>query len=243
MIKISIQYLDDISWVDAASHHYCINNNVDVWRINISANLAHREAFLALMEPDEIIRAGRYFNANDRNRFIVCRGALRSILANYLGQPPHSIQFETGTNKKPYIKNNTKLCYNISHSGDWAMLAISNAEIGADTELINNAYGYKDVLQDNFSTAEINYINQSLSIRRFFTLWTRKEALTKATGKGLDEDIKLIPSLDGSHHIQGNVIASHNNWLINTFGLHEGYLASVACSEKTEVIKFWDIYF
>jgi 4'-phosphopantetheinyl transferase len=244
-IKIHNQYLNNIDWVSGSGCDYAMGNHVDIWRINITSNLSFLNTFLTIMHPDEIARANRYFHIRDKNRFIVSRGALRNILGKYLNLQPSAVEFEVGPNKKPYIKSNAgnTLCYNLSHSGDWILLAVSNSEIGADTEFINNSYGYKDVLQDNFSNKEITYINQASSIERFFMLWTRKEALTKATGKGLDEDLKLIPCLDGDHFADSDIISSTNDWLVSTFKINGQYLASVASNPKMGLARFWDIYF
>jgi len=98
-------------------------------------------------------------------------------------------------------------------------------------------------LQDNFSREEIGYINQAPSLERFFMLWTRKEALTKATGKGLDSDLKLIPCLEGTHFAQSETMSSTRDWLINTFKLNEHNLGSVAINPGTTITRFWDIAF
>lgn len=245
LIKISNHYLDHINWVNSEACNFVTNNMADIWRINISSNLFLLDHFLSILQPAEIARANRYFQAKDKNRFIISRGALRVILGKYFNQSPSSIEFAEGANKKPYIKSTgkTELRYNISHSGDWILLAVANSEIGADTEQVNPAYHYHEVLQDNFSGDEINYIEQGISPERFFLLWTRKEALTKATGKGLDEDLKLIPCLDGIHLAESSVISSANDWLISSFELHACYIASIAVNPTIEEIRFWDVYF
>jgi 4'-phosphopantetheinyl transferase len=242
--KIQIQYLSEITWDDGDTCDFDLKEQADVWRINISSNLSMLESFLSILHPDEIARANRYYQTKDRNRFIISRGALRIILGKYLNKQPALIEFKTGINKKPYINtNHMRLCYNISHSGDWILLGISDSEIGADTEQVNFTFNYKDVLQDNFSSAEIDHINQTSQVERFFMLWTRKEALTKATGKGLDNDLKLIPCLDGIHIAQSRTISSGEDWLISTFKLSGNYLASVANNIKIVTIRFWDIRF
>src|ERR1700733_1060119 len=134
IIKISIRYLNDLTWRDALECDFVINNSVDVWRINISSNLSVLHNFLAIINDGELARANRYYHAKDRNRFIISRGALRIILGKYLNHQPAAIEFEIGLNKKPHIKNpgNTGIYYNISHAGDWILLGISNAGIGVD---------------------------------------------------------------------------------------------------------------
>src|SRR5271165_7482433 len=166
-IKVINQYLTDITWIDASAYDFRLHDHIDVWRVNISSNLSQLDAFLAIITPDELERANRYYHRNDKDRFIVSRGALRIILGKYLNKVPKSIEFEIGQNKKPHIKNNFRLYYNISHSGDWVLLAVSTSEVGADTELINPAYGYQEVLPDNFSHDEISFINENYSISRF----------------------------------------------------------------------------
>jgi 4'-phosphopantetheinyl transferase len=243
MVKITNQFLNTINWVEASACDYAVNNNIDLWRIHIPINLSKLAQFSSLNNPAEIDRANRYYHTKDKNRFIISRAGLRIILGRYLNVHPSSVDFEIGQNKKPHIKNNSNLYYNISHSGDWIVIAVSNSELGADIEFVNHSFGYKDVLADNFSQPEVNYINENSSAERFFMLWTRKEALTKATGKGLDGDLKLIPCLDGTHYTQTSIVSPGSDWLINTFKLAENYLASIAANPQSNTTRFWDISF
>jgi 4'-phosphopantetheinyl transferase len=98
-------------------------------------------------------------------------------------------------------------------------------------------------MEGYFNYEEINFINEEKSAERFFLLWTRKEAQIKATGKGLDENIKLIPGLTGTHYINNDAITSYKNWVISSFSLSEQYIASVAANPLTDKIRFWDVDF
>jgi 4'-phosphopantetheinyl transferase len=242
-ITVVNQYLTDINWHKAATCSFSINNNLDIWKIGVSLNISLVDDFLTMLTPDEIARANRFYQLKDRNRFIISRGALRLILGEYLNQSPSNVEFGVGENSKPYIKsgNPLNLQYNLSHSGDAILLAVSNSAIGADIEFINRSFGFNEVLDDNFSVDEINYIKEENSIDRFFRLWTRKEALTKATAQGLDGDLRLIPGLDGTHLIQPGIIASNVNWLIKTFALNNQYTASIANASFVNKISFWDL--
>lgn len=239
IINITNRYLDDIKWTGAALCRFTTGNNADIWRICVSENLAFCNSFLAAMQPEEISRANRYFYTADRNRYIISRGALRSILGKYLNQPPASIKFGVGINKKPYIINNDEVHFNVSHSGNWVLLAIANSAIGADTELIKDDFDYHEIIKENFSLHEINYINQNQLPHCFYKLWTRKEALLKATGKGIDDNLKLIPALNGAHTIDGVLISSTAHWIVNSFMLYEQYAASVAVCAQTGANRFW----
>jgi len=237
--KISIRLLIDPAWKNVSDFDFNINRNVDIWRINISSNLALIPALSALLSRDEQTRAGRYLHQHDEDRFKISRGALRIIVGRYLNIRPSLIDFKQGINKKPYIKNSS-LFYNVSHSGDWIILAVSGSEVGVDTERVNPQFDFNDVIKEYFSPGECSFINEDDSTNRFFMLWTRKEALTKATGKGLDEDLKFIPCTEGVHLLEDNILLSENNWIVNSFVLSESYFASVAHHDHNGMIRFWE---
>ncbi len=78
MGTIKNRYLNDVSWQDATAHGFVVSDNeVHVWRINISQKLKHLEQFEALLTPEETLRADKYKQQKDTYRFIVSRGAQR----------------------------------------------------------------------------------------------------------------------------------------------------------------------
>jgi 4'-phosphopantetheinyl transferase len=238
-IKVSNSFLSQVKWDDSSACAFSINNQADIWRINIHSNSSLIQSLSTLLTGDEQVKAGRFLHKHDSDRFIISRGALKLIMGRYLNRKPALIEIETGENKKPYIKD-SPLFYNLSHSGDWIIIAVSDSGIGIDTELVNNSFDFNDVINEYFSPEESRFINEDKSADRFFMLWTRKEALTKATGKGLDEDLKFIPSLDGQHYLKGNILSSQNNWIISSFALCNDYFASAATSDKIGGIRFWE---
>jgi len=192
-----------------------------------------------ILAPDEIERAGRYHQEKDQLRFIISRGMLRLLLGKYLNQKPINIHLEIGANKKPFVQNRRgdDLHYNVSHSGDLILIAVSNSEVGIDIEKINDSFSYKEILPHNFSDEEILFIKKP---EDFYLLWTRKEALLKATAKGIDDDLPLIPSLDGTHHVNSEIIGSEKNWNVNSFHIGDGYIGSVTKSCDKNAINFYD---
>lgn len=244
-ITITNRLLPAPQWGEADSCSFDIFDNVDVWKIITKHNLALINDFPSLLTADETKRADRFFRQTDRDRFIISRIALKLILAKYIGQSATSIEFGIGKNKKPYVKNqgNLNLHYNLSHSEDAILLAISNFPIGADVEHLNSSFSFKDVLDDNFGADEISYINEKDSSGRFFRIWTRKEAITKATAQGLDVDLRLIPGIDGVHLVESGIIASDDNWVISSFNFDDKYAASIAASPVIEKIVFFSLHY
>ena len=242
-ISVDIRYLDTVNWQQDTGCSFNLTDDIDIWRINIEANLLLIPRFLTILQPDEIKRAGRYYQEKDRQRFTVSRAALRIILSRYIHRPAADIRFGIGPNKKPFLANfDAQVSYNISHSDKWALIAVSKTEVGVDTEKIDQTFDYADILPDHFVKEEISYIEQEQSHRRFCLLWTRKEAITKLTGQGLDERLKLIPSLNDKHFVHSSVINSSKNIDLRSFELDALNLATVAYEAGNyPELKFWDV--
>ena len=242
MGKINNRYLSNINWQKALSGLAMTNNEVHIWRINISQNLSSLNQFKSLLNPAELVRAGKYLQKKDHDRFIVSRGAQRIILGWYLSAPPEQLEFVLGDNKKPHLfgKNGNLLHYNVSHSGDWIVLAIAASEIGIDVEFVDETFKFQEILPDNFSKEEAAYINHENSTERFFTLWTRKEAILKATGQGLGEHLQITPVLNGEHPLQHPLTGGDKNWVLNSFNIQPGYIGSVVVEDARQSFKFFD---
>ena len=241
--KVNNEHLTNVAWHMPGKAAYIIPANaVHVWRINISANLGKLQALSATLNAAERLRGGKYVHERDRNRFIVSRGAQRLILGMYLNTRPRLLDFALGENKKPYLitDNGKELQYNLSHSGDWILLAVSAREIGSDMEYIDSTFNYHDLLPEHFSEEESAYVNRQNSAERFYTLWTRKEALLKATGQGLGDHLKHTPALDGSHIMHTSLSGHTSNWQIKSFSIQDGYMGSIAVEGTLPLLQFWD---
>ncbi len=169
---------------------------VDVWSISLTPAMSSSNRSTSVLSTAEIARAERFVQPKDRQRFISARTALRGILGSYLGLPPAAISFRINAHGKPYLHSApapapAMLQFNLSHSGDWALCAVTTAgEVGVDIERVRpraQAYRLK-VAQRFFSAHEYHAINSAGPTgidSAFFSGWTRKEAYIKCHGKGL----------------------------------------------------------
>jgi 4'-phosphopantetheinyl transferase len=237
---IQIQQLYPINWLNSTSCNYTLSpSSSHVWRIRISQNLSLIDAAMGLLSTDEQERASRYYREKDKQRFIVSRIALRTLLARYLNLNHKEIYFEVGENKKPHVKGNTRLHYNVSHSGDIVLIALSGSAIGVDVENMPSETHYTEIMEISYSKDETDHVNTATNpLQTFYTLWTRKEALLKATAKGIDDDMKFIPCIDGLHNVKAETIGSNDNWMVSSFKVDHDHLGCVATA-STDVI-FWD---
>lgn len=93
--------------------------------------------------------------------------------------------FKIGKYGKPYLLNYRDFQFNISHTKNALVVAVSDKSVGIDIEKIK-AVDFK-IAERFFVHEELSYIieNKDLQNKRFFEVWTKKEAYIKCIGKGL----------------------------------------------------------
>jgi 4'-phosphopantetheinyl transferase len=185
------------------------------WR---SLNTSEVERYEAHLSEDERERASRYAMAEHQRRFSVGRGMLRELLGRYVGDPPNTIHFVYGTQGKPEFWQAGDLRFNVAHSGDWLLIGIANGSaIGVDIEQVRPMIDMMAVARQFFSEAECNILEAARTDQQaevFFAMWTRKEAILKATGEGITGLRRLGDSMAG--------------YTICELDAPQGYLAALA---------------
>lgn len=145
----------------------------------------------------------------------------RECIGKFCKAAPESLEFSKGAHGKPYVKN-MPVFFSVSHSGDFAICAVSDKEIGIDIERIRPVN--LKTAQRFAASEELKYITEE---RRFFEIWTLKEAYFKCVGTGLGADIKSV-----SFEINGGVInCSQPGFLCSFYEAPEGYICSVCEKE------------
>ena len=115
------------------------------------------------------------------------RSALRTLAAGLLlydifGERARTAHFERGKRGKPHLADNSP--FNISHAGDFAVLALSRQTVGVDLEHIR-PLDWQRIALRFFHPEERAFLEQSAEPERdFFRIWTLKESYLKAEGTG-----------------------------------------------------------
>ncbi len=166
---------------------------VHLWR----ARLAPTPALLETLSPGEWMRAGRMHFERDRDHFLAARGLVRTILSRYLGVDPHAIEFGTGEYGKPEIREPaTLLRFNVSHSDDLMLLAVTHArELGIDLEQMKPHLSFETLADHYFDPEEAWELRQLPRENRawkFYVVWTCTEARLKASGVGLAHGSRVL---------------------------------------------------
>ena len=203
--------------------------NVKLFNINISEFHELISDLFSVLSDSEQSRAHRYHFINDKNRFIICRALLKFLLAEHLGLGIGQIILEVDANKKPYLPTHSSVYFNVSHSVDYAIIAIANHPVGIDIEYINKEFDYKEILPTVFHHNEIAEIkNSRCKTFTFYKFWSRKEALLKAVGKGIDDDISKIPVTDGAHSVISSLVGDFKKINVLSFNLNDDYVGALA---------------
>ncbi len=174
-------------------------DGVDVIYIDLLANAARESHALQSLNERERERWARFHPGAPRRRFGLSRAALRAVLCETLICDNDELEFGWVERGKPRAFVDgvpAPLHFNMSHSGDNGMLAISpNHQVGIDIEEINQRFRFDSIIESTFSPDEqaaVSATGKDIDTRVFFEIWTLKEAIIKATGVGLSVDLQRI---------------------------------------------------
>lgn len=200
---------------------------VFAFRINAFNNMNHLLVFLTEERREKL---KRYRFQEDYLRTLFGEIFIRMKASEYLGVDISKVDIGYNEFGKPYIKEANNFEYNISHSGDWVVCAISNNCVGIDIEKIGKAH--LDVAERFFTRSEYKLLceieNESVD-ETFFKLWTMKESYIKWLGGGLSiplNKFSFIKNSDNFYVDEGKSIRVH----IPEFEI--GYLIAICTTEE-----------
>lgn len=226
-MQLSFSNIDPVTWQLPPQEYRLQATAVHIYRVVIPQSLHLLPACSATLNIAERERAASYHFEKDKSRFVLSRGMLRVLLSNYLHTPPGSLSIVEGENKKPYVAD-SNIHYSVTHAGDVILIAVAAKAIGIDVEYLDADFDYGEVLPLCFSEMEIAAIKNSANPRdRFYTFWTRKEALLKALGKRIDDDMIDIPAFQNAAGPE--ILSPGGSYAVATFAaapLHTGSVAS-----------------
>ena len=142
-----------------ADRHRPDDRTVTVWRIRLNPDDRTAEALRGHLAPDELERLARLHRSEVGRRWLVSRGSLREILAAELGTSPPSVRLKLGPHGRPGFDpetHQTDLDFNLSHSGDVALMATGRGlRVGVDVERLRRGRDPLRVADRYFSAAEV----------------------------------------------------------------------------------------
>jgi len=159
---------------------------IDVCFIDVNVPGEVVEALALLLADSELARANRYRFEDDRRRSIIARAATRRLLGRYLDSDPRALVIVEEEHGKPVLLDR-EIEFNASHSGDLVALAFANGTpVGIDVERRRKLHDCLALSRRYFSAEEDDIVRSAADADdAFFVIWTAKEAVVKASGKGI----------------------------------------------------------
>jgi len=200
------------------------------------------ELHASMLDASERDRAARFRFEPDRERFILGHGWMRGLLGKLLGAPAADLRFVRGPFGKPQLEGHD-LRFNFSDTKDAVLLGVANGiDIGIDLETMHRRVDHEAVAGHYFTPDETQHLSGLTGDerkRRFLELWTRKEAVLKASGVGIMDDLKELRVLDGTNTMQVShpdfVRMSPPQYHVRTWRIGDAHLVSLATPKALEV--------
>ena len=162
----------------------------DQWIDLYQIDLDQQNADLNILSDDERQRAEKH----QSNHYAVMRTVMRSILGQLLHLGPSEVPIWIEDGGKPYLAGRN-FEFNLSHTGRYGLLAISQLPLGVDIERFRpqaNRLAIAKRVMPKDAIARIEAAEDSDHV--FYQEWTQLEARHKCIGKGIFD--QLDPAIE-----------------------------------------------
>lgn len=209
--------------------------------INIrQISLSDLDLMRSHLDEKDALMANTMTNEQNRRQFIASRLLQKVYLKSIFASKP---DIGLGVNGKPFLEDGSGE-FNVTHSGDYLVTAFAHHPIGVDLEKVKD-FPERNYIKNNFfhpgETAELNQLQDEDFDVAFFTCWTRKEALLKAIGCGLELEttsFRVSSKSDQPHLIEGPD-AKNSDWkFINLLQIHPEYIGSICHNRPALAVRF-----
>lgn len=212
------------------------SNRIIIWQFPTDNYFPDAKKHLS---EEETSQADRFYYDYHRIRYTISHAMTRAILAQYANISPEKLIFAKQKHGKPYLVNASEISFNLTHSKNLALLAVSLEDpIGIDVEYFKPR-GYLGIGNMMYSQAEMELLNNSplhLQPLVFFKIWSQKEAVIKAEGCGIycdtkGFDVKVLPN---NYAIE----AFGQEWEIKTFTPKPLYFGAICHKNSVTEIYY-----
>lgn len=212
------------------------DTEVHVWHVGLDDAVDIGSPRARMLSAEERGRAESFVMQIHRRRYLAAHLNLRHILSRYLGISPASVQLAESVTGKPELTPRSSLRFNMTHSRDRALYAVTRArEVGIDLEWVDSTVdvlGTARVLFFEPELAALEVVAVEERIATFFSVWTRKEAYVKATGRGLavrlaEFDVAVAPGEPASLLAHPGDPAEINRWTFLDVPVRESFQAAL----------------
>lgn len=197
-----------------------------------------------LLNPAEQEKESRFYFAEDRQRYLVTRALVRTVLSRYATVAPKDWVFSADPYGRPHIVNpqaiDSGLSFSVSHTHGLIALGVAGGRsLGIDVENFARPKIPTDMAGLFFAPQEAAALRELPDERRpyrFFEYWTLKESYIKARGLGSSLPLDRFSFHFPDEHAVALAIDSEigddpSRWLLWQFRPTAEHLLAV-CAEK-----------
>ena len=176
------------SWAPGPPRPLLAEGAVHVWRAELTSLAPELGELLC---EEERTRAERILNKHEGELWRRSRGLLRELLGRYLQLEPALLRFIVGEHGKPTLTGANSLPFNMSHSGELALYAFSDAgAVGVDVEVARRPVDEVAIAARMLGVGvarRLQALDPATRRREFLRAWAGHEAELKCLGVGIGE--------------------------------------------------------
>jgi 4'-phosphopantetheinyl transferase len=233
-----------VNWKNADSCSYNQQNYIHVFKLNLDNLGQFTESLVSFLSLEEKEKANRYSNIKDKNASIIRWAVTRLLIAKYSVNLPETLCFSRGKYGKPQLvqdNSSPSLFFNLSISGNYALIAVSNRETGVDIEQVKPGFNFRELLDFVFSSEEKKSIlNSTDPLTAFYCFFTRKEAIVKALGTGIHDQLPGLPVLGPASSQTIEYQKELASLQLISFKVTQNHIASLAFNTDIENLLFYE---
>lgn len=173
-----------------------------VWLVSVTLEglAAVPASWRAVLTEAETARVDRFRRMPDQLSNAAARCLLRLLLGRATGQSPRLVRLAVGEHGKPLVADRPDLHINATHTDGLAAAALCHRlPLGIDAEYLHRHVVDRDLVTAALGPAAVPRLlrlPEPQRRRAFFSLWTAREAMSKADGRGLalpQSALRLVP--------------------------------------------------
>lgn len=188
--------------------------------------------------PDAVLQKAATFSPERAHQYLVSRVLIAELLRLITGILVLPAIY-TDHNSRPHFVDPTLPDFNLSHSGDTIVVAMStNGKIGLDLEQNRENHTFLKVAKKRFSENECDWLTkQPDPLAAFWQLWTIKEAILKLHSKGVWQ-MKAIEIDPKTLHVKKAFTAQKPTLFINQSTSHHLALSYLHAVTRIVLLDF-----
>lgn len=203
-----------------------------------------------LLSLSEIKKADSFRFKTDSNCYVYAHGMLRKIVSENIQSPPELLKISSDEYGKPYLENNRIIKFSLSHTKGFVAIAITRyREVGVDIEKkvpMDNLNNIANKIMSNQEFLEFKTLDLINRIEFFFRCWVRKEAVVKAWGMGINDELNDIDVVgNGVGSFQKEIIVygkrDQKPWVVKDIELNREYVGAVCLEGSALQVKMYNL--